>query len=217
MDSNVWLVVGLVAIWVGGGLWVALRMARAGHALKLTLPLGLVLGPFLAWFAETQPGSRPSPRPKPMPGDAGSLDVLIGLDGSSESGSAARSAVDLLRPSLGSLTLVTVLDVEDQGPWSGIPTQSAAYAGLVDVALQLDFEPTELELLYGAPAQTLADRAGSHGIDLIVIGARGHGLSDKLLGSVASELMERSPVPVMVGPSLSRSPVIRDGHIRSPA
>lgn len=216
MDSNGWLVAGLIAIWVGGGLWVALRMARAGHSLKLTVPLGLVLGPFLAWFAETQPKAHPQERPVSMPTSTGSLDVLVGLDGSAESVSAARAAVELLRPSLSSLILVTVLDVEDEGLRSGIPSQSAAYADLVDVALQLQFEPTELELLYGAPAQALADRASQTGVELIVIGAHGHGLSDRLLGRVASELMEISPVPVMVGPGQSAAR-IRNGYLRLPA
>lgn len=95
-----------------------------------------------------------------------------------------------------------------------MPTQSAAYAGLVDAALQLDFEPIELELLYGAPAVSLADRADHGGIELIVIGAHGRGLSDTLLGRVASELMVISPVPVMVGPSEARA---RNDYVRVPA
>ena len=200
MDSTNWLVVGLIALWVGGGIWVALRMARAGHDLKLTLPLGLLLGPFLAWFAGSPPPPRPQPAKKDDRGSASAIDVLVGLDGSPQSASAAKAAVELLGPSLSSLTLATVLDYEDQGPRSGLPSQSAAYGKLVDTALDLGFEPTELELLYGPPARALAELASASGVELIVVGAHGHGLSERLLGSVAARLVEISRVPILVVP-----------------
>lgn len=54
-------------------------------------------------------------------------------------------------------------------------------------------------LLAGRPAQALADLARERHMDLIVTGHRGRsGLAQVLLGSVASEVVDRSPVPVLV-------------------
>lgn len=202
MDSATWIVAVLLVAWFGGGLVAALRMARRGHSLKLALPLGLILGPFLALYEGE--AERPSPRATPtLPSkEPGAFNVLIGVDGSKESEAAVRAAVDLLGGSMTSLTLATVLAYEDRGPRSGLPAQSVAYGSLVDLASQLDFEPIEMELLYGAPAEALAERAAD-GADLIVVGARGQGLTNRLLGSVATELAGTSAIPVLIGPSLA--------------
>lgn len=62
-------------------------------------------------------------------------------------------------------------------------------------------------LLAGRPAEVIADVAREPGIDLVVMGHRGRSaIAQLLLGSVASEVVDRSPVPVLV----ARGPVIED-------
>ena len=56
----------------------------------------------------------------------------------------------------------------------------------------------ELQLLSGPPARTLDTIAAEDGYGLLVVGARGAGLSKVLLGSVASRLAARASVPVPV-------------------
>lgn len=56
-----------------------------------------------------------------------------------------------------------------------------------------------LKLMAGRPAATVLDTiAAEDGYDLLVVGARGAGLSKVLLGSVASRLAARASVPVLV-------------------
>ena len=51
----------------------------------------------------------------------------------------------------------------------------------------------------GRPAEVIADIAGDRHIDLVVTGHRGRpGLEQVLLGSVAAEVVDRSPTPVLV-------------------
>lgn len=54
-------------------------------------------------------------------------------------------------------------------------------------------------LLAGRPAEAIADLARERHMDVVVTGHRGRsGLAQMLLGSVASEVVDRSPVPVLV-------------------
>jgi nucleotide-binding universal stress UspA family protein len=62
-------------------------------------------------------------------------------------------------------------------------------------------EPTvipELVLRSGQPAAILDRIAAEDGYGLLVVGARGAGLSSVLLGSVATRLAARASVPVLV-------------------
>ncbi len=54
------------------------------------------------------------------------------------------------------------------------------------------------ELLTGPPGPALRRYAGQHDADLLVVGRHGSGLSTRLLGSVSADLIENSPVPVLV-------------------
>lgn len=54
-------------------------------------------------------------------------------------------------------------------------------------------------LMAGRPAEVITDLALDRHMDLVVTGHRGHsGLVQMLLGSVAGEVVDRSPVPVLV-------------------
>jgi len=55
--------------------------------------------------------------------------------------------------------------------------------------------------LVGEPTEAIGDHARETGADLIVIGARGLGLLDRVLvGSVAAKIIRHAPCPVLVVP-----------------
>ena len=56
----------------------------------------------------------------------------------------------------------------------------------------------ELQLMSGPPARTLDTIAAEDGYGLLVVGARGAGMSSVLLGSVATILAARASVPVLI-------------------
>lgn len=65
------------------------------------------------------------------------------------------------------------------------------------------FLPIALERIRRRPAgPALRGFAERQDMDLLVVGRRGKGMSSRLLGSMSAELVEHSPVPVLVtGPS----------------
>jgi nucleotide-binding universal stress UspA family protein len=56
----------------------------------------------------------------------------------------------------------------------------------------------ELQLMSRPPARTLDTIAAEDGYGLLVVGARGAGMSSVLLGSVATRLAARASVPVLI-------------------
>ena len=204
MDSTQILTVLLIATWLAGGAAVAVVMRRSGHDFGLWLALGMLLGPSTAFFAQ----ERHRLDMRQGIGRIGEIhtdpfDAVAGIDGSEESITAVQAALSLLGETLNSLTLVTALDFEASGSFTGIVSQSHAYSRLADVASKLEFEPIEMRLLYGSPAETIARLAREGGFELIIVGARGHGMSKALFGSVTAKLIGSTGVPVFVGPSVS--------------
>jgi nucleotide-binding universal stress UspA family protein len=65
----------------------------------------------------------------------------------------------------------------------------------------------------GSPAAQIVSTAAEGGFDLIIMGTHGHGkLEEKIVGSIASEVIRQSDIPVLV----VRLPVGR-GHLHQPA
>ena len=59
----------------------------------------------------------------------------------------------------------------------------------------------ETVVLHGPPAETLIKLAEKHGVSQIVVGRRGQsGIKNLIFGSVAGNLIQTSPVPVVVVP-----------------
>lgn len=188
-----WLVIGMVTGFV---------MRRRGHNFWIWFVLGAVLGPLAIPLAVERARSHPDHDPRVTGTTSGKLDVLAGIDGSEDAVEAVRSALSLFGECMTSLTLAKVLDYDSAGAYTGSDDQAEAMSQLRDVAQAIDFEEAELRLLFGRPDQSLAEHALANGMELLVVGASGHGAAEALFGSVTSRLVGRGTIPVFVGPRL---------------
>jgi nucleotide-binding universal stress UspA family protein len=125
---------------------------------------------------------------------SGPVDVLVGIDGSPESAAAA-AALDLLGGRVGRLTLMAVTDIDDSV--AGNREQArlrrvldgqahSVRAWLREHYPSVETEPPvipELVLRSGQPAATLDRMAAEDGYGLLVVGARGAGLSRSCLAA----------------------------------
>lgn len=135
------------------------------------------------------------------------LDVVVGFDGSPHARHALRWTLEHLRRSARVKVVSAFTDDAVPGePLAPSPgsAEESARAELEDgVAAVLSgvpgHPPVELAVVAGDPRAVLG--AASDGADLLVIGARGHGVLERLLlGSVASALAHHPTVPTIVVP-----------------
>lgn len=139
--------------------------------------------------------------------------IVVGVDGSDTSTSAAASAADMARHWKARLMLVTV--VRPPEGWWGIGGQPPTPEALAEAVTKgqedvlgnleddLDLDGLEYELVgeIGDPTNQLLAICESNDADLLVIGRRGAGLAERvLLGSVADRLTHHSKIPVLVVP-----------------
>lgn len=193
----------VVSLWVLIGFATAVVMRRRGHDAVAWAAVGIVFGPFAVPLASAQLRRALWVRPRTLARGApghGTLDVLVGIDGSPDAHRALTSAVERLGPAMRRLTLAMVVDADaalDLDTWGG---EGRCRATLEEhAALTGDLEAATV-LLAGDPARALGDYAAREGYDVIVVGPRGHGLSDSLLGSVTRRLARSADTPVLVGP-----------------
>jgi nucleotide-binding universal stress UspA family protein len=140
--------------------------------------------------------------------------VLIAIDGSPGSDRALQYAKD--RAKLGGAKLIVAYVIE-WSPYSfNTPEENAerhmrreqeierATSGVVAPAaalLQAEGIECETVVQHGPPAETLIRLAEQNDVKQIVIGRRGQsGIKTLLFGSVAGNLIQTSPVPVVVVP-----------------
>jgi nucleotide-binding universal stress UspA family protein len=206
----------LMAIFACIGVVLAVAMGRLGHSAFSWGLLGLVLGPIALILALiTVKNGRPWSR-LVAGGVAGKgpVDVLVGIDGSPESRAATTTVLELIGNRVGRLTLVavTAIDTSVSGrheqarlqhelDWQAQRVQAWLQARLADQlqAGEADKLVTpKLMLRSGQPAVELERIAAEDGYGLLVVGARGAGLSRALLGSVATRLAAGAKVPVLV-------------------
>ena len=199
------------AAWLVTGVVLALIMGRRGYDPFVWWLLGTLLGPVAVVLALVSTRRRRGRAPlHPVGGRVeGRVDLLGGLDGSTHAVAALHAALDLLGDRLGRVTLATVLPF-------GESTQrrldsSAARARLEEVAATVVQRGVggvpAIVLLSGYPPDELERVAIDEGYDLLVVGARGAGLSTALLGSTATTLAARGRVPVLVaGGDAARRP-----------
>lgn len=192
----------VVAIWLVTGLIIAFVMRRRGHDFWVWLTLGAVLGPLAIPLAVERARYHPAEYEvgERTPSHGG-LDVVAAVDGSTESTKALKTALDLFGDEVTSVTIVKVLDYDSSGAYTGEEIQRDAKEMLETLAAGISGPPVATELLFGRPDRAIADYAAGNDIELIVVGARGHGMSEALFGSVTGRLVGASPVPVFVGAS----------------
>ncbi|ROO61288.1 nucleotide-binding universal stress UspA family protein [Micromonospora sp. Llam0] len=217
--STAGYIVTVVAVWVLSGIVaVAVFIARRGHRAWYWYPLGAVLGLLFIPIAMER-GSRPTGRlettPVPAAGTGPSAPgagprVLVGLDGSADSEHALRTAHRVLAGRVGELILTTVVDVAavERGERTAEETDQLDRARelLTDRAARLRHAagpplPSSIEIVTGRPARALLDVAQARDVDMIVVGRRGRGLSNRLLGSVADQVVRDATRPVLLAAS----------------
>jgi nucleotide-binding universal stress UspA family protein len=141
--------------------------------------------------------------------------ILVPVDGSVESRSAGRQAIELAQ-ALGSAVVALHVAPPFQSQYfeDFVPppttTSEMWQAGLRKVA-ERHFEPlrdaarqegvtfTTEVVFQDRPAEAIEMAARQNGCDLIVMGPRGHGgVADFLLGSVTQRVLAASKIPVLV-------------------
>jgi nucleotide-binding universal stress UspA family protein len=199
------------AAWLTTGVVLALVMGRRGYDPFVWWLLGTLLGPLAVVLALVSTRGRRRRAPLHPAGSrvGGRVDLLGGLDGSTHSVAALHAALDLLEDRVGRVALATVLPF-DESTQRRLDS-SAARERLEEVAATLVQRGVggapRIMLLSGYPPDELERFAIDEGYDLLVVGARGAGLSTALLGSTATTLAARGRVPVLVaGGDAARHP-----------
>lgn len=139
--------------------------------------------------------------------------VVVGVDGSEQSGHAAAVSAGLARRNGAALHLVTI--VRPPEGWWGIvgspPTPAALSKSLTDAqreildAVVASIDLSEIEVIQvedvGDPARMLLEYAHRVSADVVVIGRRGAGVIERLmLGSVANRVVHDAECPVLLVP-----------------
>jgi nucleotide-binding universal stress UspA family protein len=135
--------------------------------------------------------------------------ILVALDGSDASLKALRMAADVALRFGSKLTLVhvvaklllppdvyglTIAEVEKEHRAHADRLLARAVASLGEPALELG-----TTVLYGSPAEAIAEESAAADVGLVVVGSRGHGAVARMfLGSVSDRLVHISPKPVLV-------------------
>lgn len=194
----------VLIVWITIGVVTSFVMRRRGYDFFVWLALGSVLGPLIVPLAIERlrfhkPAAIRSERIE-TPVKRG-FDLVAGLDGSDEAMAALRSALELFGDSITTLTLATVLDYDAESAAAGLEYRTEAQARLDEAASQVDVGFVRTQILFGRPDRELAEYARTHGAELLVVGARGHGASEALFGSITGRLVGACEVPVFVGPS----------------
>jgi nucleotide-binding universal stress UspA family protein len=192
----IWLAVALSI-----GITLAVLMGRRGHNAFEWFLVGILLGPIALPLAWGRIGSEPGTPHREIvdaaPGrGTGPVDVLVGIDGSAESETALRTAVEILGPRIGRLTLAGVTDFDYGSSQAKADTERALESLRVMAASSTVSDPGII-MLSGRPADALTEYALRDGYQLLVVGRRGRGASKAILGSTAAQLAS-APIPVLV-------------------
>jgi nucleotide-binding universal stress UspA family protein len=135
--------------------------------------------------------------------------ILVAVDGSEPSLKAARMAADIALRFGSKLTLVHVVPKLVLPPdvygltIAEVEKEHRAYADrLLEKAISALEEPgleISTTVLYGSPAEAIAEEGAASDVDLIVVGSRGHGAVARMfLGSTSDRLVHISPKAVLV-------------------
>jgi nucleotide-binding universal stress UspA family protein len=121
--------------------------------------------------------------------------ILVGTDGSPTATEAARKAYDI-----GMMFRIGVTVVYVAGD---------TIVGAIVLEQTLKGKPRALgvktTIVEGAPAQKICEVAESEGLDLIVVGNRGMKGARRMLGSVPTQVLHRTPVDVLIAKTVDRT------------
>ncbi len=132
--------------------------------------------------------------------------VLVAIDRSDYSVTAARAAVDLAQlQSVDDLRFVHVVSLkpgqigkDDYPERPDLPEEWPVFREPLAIAREAEI-PVNCEVLFGHPADMILHHAGEQEADLIVVGSLGEsGIKEFLLGSVATRVTARAPCAVLV-------------------
>ncbi|MGC3998724.1 MAG: universal stress protein [Anaeromyxobacter sp.] len=135
--------------------------------------------------------------------------ILVAVDGSEAALKAARMAAELAGKLGAKLTLVHVVPKLLLPPdvygltIAAVEKEHRAYAEKVLEKAAATIEAEGLEIgttvLFGSPAEAIAEEAAAVDVGLLVVGSRGHGAVARVfLGSVSDRLVHISSKPVLV-------------------
>lgn len=136
--------------------------------------------------------------------------ILVGVDESEESRAAANYAAGLATAFGSELLIASVVHVSAAFDSPELVAREANWRAeeknrlgqfVKTLATQLGRPGLKLETVVadGMPAESLADLAASHNVEMVVVGHRGRGAIKRLLvGSVADRLVQICSKPVLV-------------------
>jgi nucleotide-binding universal stress UspA family protein len=135
--------------------------------------------------------------------------ILVAVDGSEPSLKAARMAADIALRFGSKLTLVHVVPKLVLPPdvygltIAEVEKEHRAYADRILERAVASLEEPSLEIgtsvLYGSPAEAIAEEAAAGDVGMLVVGSRGYGAVARMfLGSVSDRVVHISPKPVLV-------------------
>ena len=131
--------------------------------------------------------------------------ILIATDGSEHSDRAVRLVAGMAWPEDTAFRIVSAVDDPVAGfrvaPSELVQAEmrERLEGPIAGAALQFPGKPVDRAVLRGRAAPAILEDAAVYGADLIVVGHRGRGpVAALLLGSVATEVVERAKVPVLV-------------------
>ncbi len=196
MDERTLIFLALWSLGLVAGFW----MVRRGHDPRW-IYLGALLGPiFVPIAVERVRRGSVVVGPHPASRANGDLRVMVGYDGSPESRGAVTAAQRMFQPRAITLVLAQVVSY-DAAEGADHTDVDAARRRLAEAAVELGVPGAVLEVLAGPPAETLCTLAREQDMDLLVVGRRGRGLSQMVLGSVAERVVKNARLPVLVTPA----------------
>lgn len=131
--------------------------------------------------------------------------ILVATDGSADAGNAIEWLAHLPLPADASVDVVSVIPrpIFDEAivrtPWSELRAETERGLEGARRRLTKRWPTATAHVLHGDPREAIADAASRGGVDLVVVGARGHGaVTSFLVGSVSLGVARHAPCAVLV-------------------
>ncbi len=133
--------------------------------------------------------------------------ILVGIDGSEDAHAAAEHAVDLAATYGATLHCLYVVEtrtaydnaiVEPETVRENLRREGREALARVEAAAETAGVDSIASIEEGVPAEAIAEYADDHGIDLVVVGARGKSAFKTILLGSTTEALVGSGLPVLV-------------------